>query len=789
MKLWKSQKVVGTLSIAKQNPLLAKLLLIRNINTDEKADDFLNPEKKTFIPFSVFKDSEKVLERINKAISTQEKVMIWGDFDTDGVTSTAILFKTLKTIGCNVDKYIPNRESENHGMNTKSLVKFIAKEKVKLIITVDCGISNFEEVKFAKNFKTDVIITDHHEAPEILPESLAIINPKAKNSLQENISTSDIESLCNLSGAGIAFKLASELLKKYDQNNLYEELLAIAAIGTIGDIVPLQGENRHIVYSGLKSLKNGVNKGITAILTNAGITDFEKINSEMIAFTVVPRLNAAGRLENANLSFKLFVSEDEKELKEIAERLSTLNSERQRLCYEAFERAEKIIQENPYLYKNSIVIFDKDAHIGIIGLSASKIVETYTKPAFVITKCDNIYRCSCRGLKGINIYEILNENKDLFLSFGGHEFAGGFAFDGNIVSFEKVQEAINNSVLEQTNGEELKEILPIDLEISANDISTDTIETLNMLEPFGAANEKPILAIKNLQIATYKFMGQNKNHLKLYCVDENGKSLECVKWSEPQFAGENSDKIDIAFFPEINSFNGKTSVQLLIKDYILTDKKIDELKTPKIIDCRTQIRNYEKILNVIEYSEEKCAAFCELKKSSDFLLSKKLSQEKIFDYEKLPQNLDVLIFVDMPRSKNILKNLLSANIKEFVFLNYENEKIETKNVISKIAGMLRYAKSTLSGKTTISVIRKNSLYNNEIINQTIKLLSKSGFGYIETNDKNDEISIGTITPVSFEILSKSDEFKILETLVEKYNKHCDMICNTTTDEFKKYLTK
>lgn len=789
MKLWKIPKVAGNLAIAKENPLLAKLLLIRNINTDAKAEDFLNPEKKPFIPFSVFKDNDKVLSRIENAISSQEKVLIWGDFDTDGVTSTAILFKTLKAIGCNIDKYIPNRDSENHGMNTKALVKFIAKEKVKLIITVDCGISNLEEVKFAKTFKTDVIITDHHEAPEILPEAFAIINPKAKNSLIEDLSATDIESLCNLSGAGIAFKLASELLKKYDKNDLYEEILAIAAIGTVGDIVPLQGENRHIVFSGLKALKNRANKGVSELLTNAGITDFEKINSEMIAFTVVPRLNAAGRLASADLSFNLFISDDENELKDIAEKLSALNSERQQLCCEAFERAENIIQENPTQYKNSVVICDEDAHIGIIGLSASKLVETYTKPAFVMTKRENIYRCSCRGLKGINIYEILNENKDLFLSFGGHEFAGGFAFDGNTVSFEKVRDAINNSVLEQTNGEEIKEILPIDLELSADDISMEIIETLKMLEPFGAANEKPVLAIKNLQVATFNFMGQNKNHLKLYCVDENGKSLECVKWSEPQFAGENSDKIDIAFFPEINTFNGKTSIQLLIKDYILPDKKINTSKFPKFIDCRTQAKGYDKILNIVEHSAENCGVFCELKKSTDFFISKNMPKSKIFDCENLPQNLDVLIFVDMPRSANLIKKLFNNNIKELLFLNYENEKSDIKNVISKIAGMLKYAKSALNGKTTISVIRKNSLFNNEIINQTMKLLSVCGFATIEKIGKNDEISIGAITPVSFENLSKSDEFKTLELLVAKYNKHCDMICNTSTEDLKKYLTK
>ncbi|MDO5304762.1 MAG: DHH family phosphoesterase, partial [bacterium] len=261
MKLWKYRHIAGNLSVGKENPLLAQLLLSRNIDTDEKAEIFLNPEKYDYLPFSVFNDAKKVLDRIKFAVENQEKVVIYGDFDTDGVTSTAILYKTLKKIGANVDYYLPDRDSENHGLNNNAIIKLISKHKAKLIITVDCGVSNNAEVNLAQTFKTDVIISDHHEAPDELPKAFAIINPKAKGVLNEKLSSSEIESLCYLSGAGVALKIATAVLEEYGCLEFFEEILPIAAMGTIGDIVPLLLENRRIVYSGLKSIQNKVNLG------------------------------------------------------------------------------------------------------------------------------------------------------------------------------------------------------------------------------------------------------------------------------------------------------------------------------------------------------------------------------------------------------------------------------------------------------------------------------------------------------------------------------------------------
>lgn len=633
MKLWKYRQIAGNLSLEKENPLLAKLLLSRNIDTDEKAEIFLNPEKYDYLPFSVFNDAEKVLDRIKFAVENQEKVVVYGDFDTDGVTSTAILYKTLKKIGANVDYYLPDRDSENHGLNNNAIIKLISKHKAKLIITVDCGISNNSEVNLAQTFKTDVIISDHHEAPEELPKAFAIINPKAKGALDENLSSSDIESLCYLSGAGVALKIATAVLNKFGCSEFFEEILPIATMGTIGDIVPLLLENRRIVYSGLKSIQNKVNLGITRLFENAGVKDFSSITSETVAFTAVPRLNAVGRLENhgAETAFKLLISEDENEVDAITNSLNEINETRQRLCDEAFQRADKIVKETPELFKHSIVICDEETHIGIIGLTASKLVEAYVKPAFVMRKDGDVYRCSCRGLQGVNIYQIINENKDLFLGGGGHEFAGGFSFDGNVVKFEDVRKAIDESVKRQTNGEVLPDVLNIDMKLSAEDVTVDFVKTVKKLEPFGAENPAPLFAIEDLHVADFKFMGKLQNHLKLLCGNDNGKILECIKWNTSELYATKSDPVKIAFAPEINEFNGRVSVQLLIKDLVLPNAPKETVKSAvKVIDCRNQKGGYDKIVDFLDRTKKSVAVYTEQKDIVEYFSKFEEAEGKVF---------------------------------------------------------------------------------------------------------------------------------------------------------------
>lgn len=784
MKHWKYNDIKTSLSVASENPLLAKLLAIRNIDTDEKVEIFLNPEKKDFIPFSVFKDSEKVIQRIKTAVEKSEKIVIYGDFDTDGVTSTAILYKTLKLIGADVTYYLPDRDLESHGLNSKAVLTLIAKQKAKLIITVDCGVSNVSEVKLANSFNTDVIITDHHEAPEILPEAFAIINPKAKGVLDERISTVDIESLCYLAGAGISFKLATAILDEFDKKDFVEELIPIAALGTIGDIVPLVLENRRIAYTGIKSIKNKVNKGITRLFENAGVKDFSLINSETVAFTAVPRLNATGRLDKADIAFKLLVSDDEEEIDNITHTLNDINSLRQNLCDEAFNRAQKMVEENQELYKHAIVLCDEDAHVGVLGLSASKLVETYSKPAFIMRKDGNKYRCSCRGLKGVNIYEILNENSDLFLGFGGHEFAGGFSFDSELVSFEKVQQAINNTVFEQTNGEVLPDILNVDLKLSANDISLDLIETISKLEPFGANNPMPIFSVEDVRVSDVKFMGQNKNHLKLFCSDSNGKILECIKWSVSSFEGEKNDSIKIAFTLELNKFNGNISVQLMLKDFQLQKSNSEEEKV-KIIDCRFQKGGYDKIVDFLKKTKKSVAIFTENETVVKYFMENNF--DITFDRNKIPKNMDMIIFVDVPPSLDFIKKVIDCGAKEILLMNYD-EPFSTDILISKFAGMLKYVFRSLSGKTNLLDLRKALLFDDNIIKALLELFASADMLAFSIDEKGN-ISLNNFHPVEKDKIIENALYVEFEKLYKEYYMHIMNIKNYSLEELKNYILK
>ncbi len=417
-KIWKTKDNAVSddiIKCCKGNRVLALLLKNRGIDTEGKINKFLNPLKVKLLRPDVFLDMQKALERIKSAVENKEHITVFGDFDADGVTSTALLYLTLKKIGAQVDFYLPDRSIESHGLNTKALVKIISKKKSKLIITVDCGISNAAEVNFAKGFKADVIITDHHEAPSVLPDAYAILNPKAPDSVDQSLCVEDLQSLNYLAGAGVAFKLACKLLSEFSCEEYVNEILPIAAVGTIGDVVELLGENRTLTAMGLELIKNGAHKGIQKMLKASGIDDITSITAENIAFNIVPRINAAGRLESPDTAINLLISNDDDELDKTITALNDLNSLRQKLCDETFKAADLMYKNNISDNKKSIVLFDDNWHIGIIGIVASNLVENYNKPVFLMTKDEknsNIIRCSCRSIHDLNIHAVLSVHKD-----------------------------------------------------------------------------------------------------------------------------------------------------------------------------------------------------------------------------------------------------------------------------------------------------------------------------------------------------------------------------------------
>ena len=390
-----------------EKSLVKRLLASRGITSQEDIQEFLNPLEMKLTHPKAFTDMEKAVERLSKSIDNGEKIVIHGDFDADGVTSTSLLYRTLKFLNADVNYFIPDREKEGHGFDTKALVKIMTTVKPKVILSCDCGISDVEAVNFLKSFKIDVIITDHHEAPEELPAAYAIINPKAPNSLDENLTAKQINSLCALAGVGVAFKVAQGLLEKYNKLEFISEILPYVAVGTVADIVPLIGENRYFVTKGLELISNGKHYGLTRLLESAGYKG--DITSENIAFGVAPRINASGRLDTVEEALKVLISDNKQEIEMAIQSLNEFNKIRQELCQEMFAEADEMLKAEGGTSRNpAIILFNPKWHIGIVGIVASKLVEKYYKPTFLMTYSEETkqVRCSARSVEGVNLYDL-----------------------------------------------------------------------------------------------------------------------------------------------------------------------------------------------------------------------------------------------------------------------------------------------------------------------------------------------------------------------------------------------
>lgn len=560
------------------NKKLAQILINRKIDNLEKLNNFLNPNDKFAFDYNVFEDMEKVLLRIDKALKDKENIIIYGDFDCDGVTSTALLYKTLKELNANVDFYIPSRIEESHGLNTKALVKILAKKKAKLIITCDCATSDIEEAKFIKSFNCDLIITDHHISKKELPEAYAILNPKVEGSLNENLSLNHIESLNELSGVGVAFKLALALINKYNMpQELIEDLLVLVTIGTIGDVVPILNENRFFVKTGLNII-NKANKGIQRLIDIHPYTSSNKnITSDFVAFQIVPKINAEGRITTIKESFNLLTSKDEDDINYAIMTLTTLNEDRQTLCNDMFIEAKKMV-EYEHLEKNdAIILYNPNWHPGIIGIVASKLVEKYNRPCLLFTydKTKNLYRASGRSVDEVDMYQLVESQNEFLEFYGGHKGACGCAFSPDKISFEKLKANLNQSLNEMTKDLVYNKYIYIDCCVDFEDLSVDFVKKLSQFEPFGEGMKPPLFLLNNLLLKEKKIIGSNNNHLRFMVSPQNNPNIlyECLLWNKTDIQADINSIIDIIFVPKLSHFNGETKVKLEIIDVDCINKK------------------------------------------------------------------------------------------------------------------------------------------------------------------------------------------------------------------------
>lgn len=530
--------------------LLASILVNRGIIDGEKINVFLNPTRKDFYNPFLMPDMEIAVKRIVKAIENKEKIMIYGDYDADGITSITVLKKYLNEIGLKTGEYIPNRLNEGYGLNKDAISK-IYNDGYKLMITVDCGISGLEEVDYANSLGMEIIITDHHEPAEKLPEAIAVIDAKRKDNKYP---------FNQLAGVGVVFKLIQAISTELKlEEKEYLKYLDLVCIGTISDIVPLVDENRVIAKLGLKLIEKTKNIGLKTLLN---IADLRKIDSTAISFGVAPRINACGRMGFQEEALQLFLTEDSGEATKIAKRLVQFNQERQAKEKQIFEEViEKIEKDNKD--KKCIVLAEENWHHGIIGIVASKITEIYYKPSILICLEGDKGKGSGRSVPGFDLYTALTKCSDYIEKFGGHSMAIGITIKKE--NFEKLKEAIEKYA-QESNISDIMPIINIDKEINLKNINIEEVKSLELLEPFGEANKMPLFLLRNLKIDSIRALSGGK-HLKLTLKQDNN-IVDAIGFNMGDLSKEYllGDKVDVVGTIEINSFGNKENIQINLKD-------------------------------------------------------------------------------------------------------------------------------------------------------------------------------------------------------------------------------
>ncbi len=544
-----------------KSSLLQKLLANRGLKSDVEIEQFFHPDAvRDFHDPFLMEDMERAVKRIGEAIEKSQRIMIFGDYDVDGITGSAILMRTLRKLGANVSYRLPHRIEDGYGLREKFIREF-SKLDVKLAITVDNGISCFNEVKLANELGIDVIITDHHTVPEKIPKAYAILHPKLPHSRYP---------FTELTGAGVALKLAQALLTRrmHDEKARTEEitkLLDLACMGTIADFGELKGENRYIVREGLRVLENTRWPGLSKLKESAGVKG--KIDTHDIGFLLSPRINAAGRISHPSHALQLLLHDDE-HTTALAENLERLNRKRQGLTEELFEKAQALAEKQSS--DPVIIIGGLEFHGGIIGLLAGKLAEKYARPVIVMEERSAVFVGSCRSVPAVNIVEVLTKVKDLLANFGGHAAAAGFEItkENRGVFDERVKAGVKQSF----NPGNAQAALSIECEISHDDVSEKTVEILQWFEPFGMGNEVPRFLCRNVSVHECGTVGADKKHLKIKARLENGAHLDVIGFRLGQFISSvnGNKKLDLVGELEENIWRGNKSLQLKIIDFAPT---------------------------------------------------------------------------------------------------------------------------------------------------------------------------------------------------------------------------
>ncbi len=542
--------------------IVAKVLLNRGLTDAAEAKKFLDKDYDNFYSPKLLCDMDKAVERIERAIANKEKVVVYGDYDVDGITSTALMVRYLRSRGLETLPYIPDRQDEGYGIN-KAAVKKICDDKTTLMISVDTGITAFEETKYAKELGCDVIITDHHECKEELPEAVAVINPKRM----------DCEyPFKDLAGVGVAFKLICAL-ENDSENELLEKYSDLVALGTIADVVALKDENRIIASRGIDKLSKNPNTGLAAVIATLGVRK-KWNNCAVVSYSIAPRLNAAGRMSNAMTAVNLLLTNDPIEANELAVKLDDENKRRQDEEKIIFEEAVEMINNQDISDKKVLVLAKRNWHHGISGVVASRICEKYNKSCILISIEDDWCKSSGRSIDGINLYDALSECADILEKFGGHAYAAGFSIKEEFIS--ELDKRLNDFACK--NGSEAKKPqLLIDSKITVEDINVTTIRKTERLAPYGAGNKVPVFSLMGARIIDIKTLSDGK-HCRILAESEH-KIVEAIAFGAGSLADEYcaGDVVDLAGELNINLYNGQIRLQIILCGIRYSHKEIKDV--------------------------------------------------------------------------------------------------------------------------------------------------------------------------------------------------------------------
>jgi single-stranded-DNA-specific exonuclease len=541
------------------HPLTVQVLYNRGIVDPADVSAFFNEESGEANPFAL-QGVPAAVTRLRQALRASEPIAVYGDFDADGVTATALLVQVLRALGGNVQPYIPHRVDEGYGLH-KAALTHLVRSGVRVVVTVDCGVRSLEEIAHANRVGLDIIVTDHHSVGDQLPDAVAIVDPKQSDSVYP---------FSELAGVGIAFKLAQALLRSHRQTPVTmepvrleeEDLLDLVALGTVADLVPLLGENRTLVHKGLERINRMERPGIEALCRQSGLKN-RQIDATTIGYALGPRLNAAGRMGHAKIAYQLLETQYPAEAERLAEELDRLNQERRQLTLETQERARQQVLASANV---APILFaaDPDFQSGIVGLVASRLVDEFYCPAVVVEIGQKVSRGSARSIPEFHITHALDQCADLLVRHGGHAAAGGFT-----VATENLAELttrLQKLASEQLSNVELVPVLNVDAEAALSQMSWELQRELAQLEPCGYANPQPLFLSRNVSIHSQRTVGTHGKHLKLALSDDHRVTWDAIAFRQGEWAGKLPNRIDIVYHLEINEWRDQRQLQLNVQD-------------------------------------------------------------------------------------------------------------------------------------------------------------------------------------------------------------------------------